>query len=87
MPPNRFGNSECYQIVVGFGDLLQSIEIVLIAVRPVIQVRDRARYLRMLVPPEGDDVTPSALSAHSQVRASEVSRRVHEIQSGKEQGY
>jgi len=29
-------------------------------------VRDRARYLRMLVPPEGDDVTPSALSAHSQ---------------------
>mmetsp|Transcript_20358 Transcript_20358/g.24421 ORF Transcript_20358/g.24421 Transcript_20358/m.24421 type:complete len:857 (-) Transcript_20358:303-2873(-) len=29
-------------------------------------VRDRARYLRMLVPPEGDDVPPSALSVHAQ---------------------
>eukprot|EP00238_Polyblepharides_amylifera_P013156 CAMPEP_0196575746 /NCGR_PEP_ID=MMETSP1081-20130531/5164_1 /TAXON_ID=36882 /ORGANISM="Pyramimonas amylifera, Strain CCMP720" /LENGTH=844 /DNA_ID=CAMNT_0041894145 /DNA_START=15 /DNA_END=2549 /DNA_ORIENTATION=+ len=29
-------------------------------------VRDRARFLRMLVPPEGDDVAASALTVHAQ---------------------
>jgi hypothetical protein len=29
--------------------------------------RERHRYLRMLVPPDGDDVAASALAAHAQV--------------------
>jgi hypothetical protein len=57
-----------YQVhVVGFSPLIPVFFVWQARYDADYDVRDRARYLRMLVPPDGDDVAASALAAHAQV--------------------